>query len=1085
MISDQQDRFGFFERDKFTQFEIDIYNGLKLLSDHIANLFADGVRVKNDKQLISKTQLLGHLAREIDSSIRNILAPSSLEKKINKKLSGFSIEQELKDRTKHISSIIASFGDDPNIMKEELTSRWINIATGFHKLAHKRGVENKIEEQQEILQIWDDYERILYQLFGNQLNLLSRIDRILKIPEPHKELLGTIPNILQDNSIEFYFFKNLTYLTWLIPLNAIGYFATEHIYRGSPSIIDYLIRMAKENFKRENEKITYVLLNVVDRCVDYRTLKIPDENPYIVDAAILELCSHLPIEKIPGKVIKILEYSVKAEPNFSFVIMSSMDNFIPYLIKNKNDELYEEFIRVILDYDVKDRTYPDYEAKINDSQLFDLLRKAKNRIIENYSEITLKVVIEIINKILISDPVAFNYWQVATIEDSSQLSFHDRYQVQLIQLVSEILIVYDRDKCEKILREWLKSEHTIYRRIAIFLINKRYAEFKHLFWKLEGNPIDDDDCLHELYQLFSEHSKEFDVDEVSKILDWIEKTDYYVSDDKIEEQRDTVIAFRKRGWLSALSASENELVIQKIIEYEKVNDTPLDHPGHIIWHETTYGFKSPINIHDFKESTVDEIVDALKKIKYANDSEALDNRGINIQLADLVKNDPMKFSNEIKKFDELSISFKSDAINGLTNAWKAGKQFNWESTLDFVLDVIKEDSFWQKDYKGGYDFRNSFIRHVCEVLTAGTQNDNNAFDEKYLDKAEEILLIIDQKIRDSGDGFNDAATHYLNSTFGKFYDALLNLSLRYARIHKETKQDLWLPRIKQIFNRRLDRKSEPSIDISVCLGGFLPNFKFLDQQWVIDNINLIFPKKDGLHWQAAFEGYLSFVRNYYKDIYILFRNNNHILKAINSDFERQIAENLFAHIFLAHLSGLESLDDPESMLSKIIESEKYNSTIAHFLWTQRDNPDVTSEIIFPIWKNIFDQIKANLKDEENKRIISDLTQLLCYFETIPDDLFDILSFSAKYLKSGFGTVHFVEELNRLRKIELDRVGKLFLKLLDNDDYPTYKTEHIIEIIEELYTNGYKNLANNICNRYAKKNILFLRGLYEKYNKNRN
>ncbi len=1081
MNSDQQDRPSFFERDKFTQVETDIYNGLKLLSNHIANLFADGVRVKNDERLLSKTQLLGHIAREIDSSIRNIFAPSALKKNIQKNLDSSSLDQELKESKGHISSIIASLGDDPIILKDELTAKWINVAVRFVTNAHRRINTDEKVDPSEILQIWTDYESILYRLFGNQLNILTRIDRILKIPEPHEDLIGTVPNILKEKSIEFYFFKNLNHLTWLLPLNVIGYFTPEHIYRGAHSIIDYLIRMAKENLKNQNEKITNVLLNVVDRCADYRTLKIADENPYIVDAAILEFCSHLPIEKIPSKVIKILEYSVKAEPNFSFVIMSSMDNFIPYLFKNKNEELYKEFIRVILDYNVKDRTYPDYEAKINDSQLFDLLRKAQKRIIENYSEITLKVVIEIINKILVSDPDAFNYWQVATIEDSSQLSFRDRYQVQLVQLVREILLVYDRDNCETILKEWLKSEHIIFRRIAIFLINKRYVEFKHHFWNLGGNPIDDIDCLHELYQLFIENQKEFSADEVIKILDWIEKADYYVSDEKSEEQKKKIIALRKREWLSALSESENELVRQKIIEYEQINNAPLDHPGHIIWHETTYGFKSPINIRDFKESTVDEVVSELKKIKYASDSEALDNRGINIQLADLVKNDPLKFSDEIKKFNELSISFKSDVINGLTNAWKERKQFSWEATLDFVLDIIKEDSFWKKDYEGGYDFRNSFIRYVCELLTAGTQSDDNAFDEKFLDKAEEILLTFDQKMSDSGNGFNDAATHYLNSTFGKFYDALLNLSLRYARIHKETKQGLWLPNIKEIFNRRLDRKSEPSIDISVCLGGFLPNFNFLDQQWVNDNINLIFPKENEPHWQAAIDGYLSFVRNYYESNYLLLRNNNHILKAINSDFERQIAENLFAHIFFAHLSGLEKLDDPDSMLSKIIESEKYNSTISHFLWAQRDKPDVTSGIIFPIWKRIFDKISLKIEDQENQRIISNLTQLLCYFKTIPDELFDILSFSAKYLKSGFGTVHFVEELNRLRKKELDKVGKLFSLLLDNDDYPTYKTEHIKEIIEDLYTNGYKELANDICVRYAKKGILFLRELYEKYN----
>ena len=829
MVVDKPDRFGFFERDEFNQIEVDVYNGLKLLSTSIANLFADGVRVRNDKNISSKIQILGHLAREIDSSIRNIFAPSALKENIRKNLDSSSLDQELKESKGHISSIIASLGDDPNILKDELTARWINVAVRFVTNAHRRMNSDEKVNSSEILQIWTDYESILYRLFGNQLNILTRIDRILKIPEPHKELIGTIPNILKENSIEFYFFKNLTHLTWLLPLNAIGYFTPEHIYRGAKSIIDYLIRMAKENLKNDNEKITDSLLIFVNQCVDYRTLKIPDENPYIVDAAILELCSHLPIEKIPNKVIKILEYSIKAEPNFSFVLMSSMDNFIPYLLKNKNEELYEEFIRVILDYDLKDRSYPDYEAKINDSQLFDLIRKVQKRIIENYSEITLRVVIEIINKILISDPVAFNYWKVATIEDSSQLSFHDRYQVQLVQLIREILIVYNLEECEQIVVGWLKNEHNIFRRVAIYLINKRYVEFKHHFWNLVDNPIDDDDCMHELYQLFSEHSKEFSADEVSRILDWIEKADYYVSDDKSVEQRAKIIVNRKREWLSALSNSDNDLVKQKIIEYQKIDNTPLGHPGHKIWHETTYGFKSPINIDDIKALPVDKLVEELKKIKYASDSEALDNRGLNIQLADLVKNDPLKFSEEIKKFDELSISFKSDVIDGLTNAWRERKQINWETTLDFVLNIIRDDSFWEKDYEGGYDFRNSFIRYICELLTAGTKSDANAFDEKYLDKAERILLIFDQKIRDSGDVFNEAATHYLNSTFGKFYDALLNLSLRYARIHKETKQDLWLPIIKQIFDRRLDRKSESSIDISVCLGGFLPNFNFLDQ----------------------------------------------------------------------------------------------------------------------------------------------------------------------------------------------------------------------------------------------------------------
>lgn len=1081
MNSDQQDSVEYFERNKFNKIEIDVYNGLKLLSSSIANLFADGVRIKNDEKISSKIQILGHLAREIDSSIRNIFAPATLKKNIQKNLDSSSLEQELKESKGHISSIIASLGDDPIILKEDFTAKWINVAIRFVTNAHKRHKDDKKIDQNEIVKIWDDYETILYRLFGNQLNILTRIDRILKIKEPHEDLISTLPNILKEVSVEFYFFKNLNHLTWFLPLKSISYFTPEHIYLGAQTIIDFIIKMARENINHENEKITDEFVEIVNQCVDYRISKISDQNPYIIDAAIFELCSYLPINKIPIHVIAILESSIKVEPNFNFVIISSMNNFIPYLLKNKNEDLYEAFIRVMLDFDVKDRSYQTYEAKINDSQLLDLISKGKDLIILNYSDITLKVVVEIINKILGGDPEAFNYWQVATIEDSSQLSFHDKYQVQLVQLIREILLVFNKNECEQIIIEWLKNKYSIFRRISIFLINKRYVEYKHHLWNMVTNPLDDEDCKHEVYQLFNEHAKDFNRSEVSKILSWIEKTNFDLPEDNSEEEKMKIIAYNKREWLSAISESKDVRVKKKIIKYNKIDDTRIIHPDHRIWHESTFGFKSPINISNLQEATVDEVVNELKTVNYANDSEALDNRGLNIQLVDLVKNNPKKYSEEIKKFDELPISFKSDIINGLTDAWKERKEFNWGTTIDFILNVIKENSFWEKHYGGGYNFRNSFIIYVCELFISGTRNDSNAFDKKYFNKVEEILTILDDKLTDAGYDFNDAATHYLNSTFGRFYDALLNFSLRYGRLHFESRRNLWPASIKQIFERRLNRKYEVSIDLSVCLGGFLPNFNFLDQQWVTKNINLIFPKENEQHWKAAMEGYLSFVRNYYKDIYILLRSNNHILKAINSNFDRQIAEKLFAHIFFAHINGLESIHDSESMISKIIESGKYKSTITHFLWTQRDNPKVNSEIILPIWERIFENTKLNLEDEENKRIISNLTQLLCYFETIPNELFDILTLSTKYLKGGFGTYLFVEELNRLKKKELKKVGILFLQLLNNDDFPTFKQEHIIEIVEELFTNNFKDVANDICNRYAKKNILFFRDLYEKYN----
>lgn len=1057
---------------KFTLIEENIYEGLKAIGEEISVFYLDAVKLLRSNDFGSQNYLISHLLREIDGGLRDILTPLSNETETCKEC-GKRVQ-----KVTHFEEICSIL----NVEESDTTAkRWKHISGEFPKLAHRSGAWKEPRKVDEIKKYWNEYERILYRLVGNHLNLLTQMDRKLSGKKPSDEFLATLPNLLVDKSLNYYFFKELKNSEWFLLLREREFFTPIHIYGETTSIVDYLVRVAKENAKDTKEKVTEELINIVNECVDYRTTTIREENPYIVDAAILELCVYIPIERIPIKVLQIIEYSIQVDPHFGFVLMSIKDNFIPYLLKNKREDLFEKFLVIILAYDKKDRTYPDYESRINDSQLLEILEKSKKSIIENYTSVALGVALKLINEIIKESPDEFNFWRVATIENSSQITFYDRYQVQLIQLARDIILELHRDECEKIIKDWLHNAQSIYKRLAYFIINKRYDEFNLYFWEIEHNPLNDDECLHEVYEFLREHSVEFSVEQINKILGWIETADYYIPEDKGEEEIAKRIAYKKREWLSALIESSNTKIENKVNEYKKIDPTPLSHPGHIIWHETTYGFKSPINIRDFKESTVDEVVNALKKIKYSNDSEALDNRGINIQLAELVKNDPMKFSDEIIRFNELSISFKSDVINGLTNAWKEGKQFNWESTLDFVLDIIKGNSFWEKKYEGGYDFRNSFIRYVCELITAGTQNDDNSFDKEYLNKAENILLIFDQNIYDSGNGFNDAATHYLNSTFGKFYDALLNLSLRYARIHKETKQDLWLPSIKQIFSRRLDRKSESSIDISVCLGGFLPNFNFLDHQWVEENINAIFPKDNDQHWLAAMEGYLSFVRQYYQENYILFRNNNHILKAIDSNFEGQIGENLFAHILFAYLSEIEKLNDPDSMICKIIESEKYYSAITRLLWIQRDNPNLNEATVFPLWDKIFNQIEPNLQSEENQRIISYLVQWLCFFNNISIELFEILKFSAKYLKRSFGTVHLIEELHRLRKNELKKVGDLFIELLDAEDFPTYKAEHIQEIVEELYKNTYKEVSNDICIRYAKRNILFLREIYEKYN----
>ena len=56
--------------------ELEIYNGLKSIGAEIAAFFSDAIKISS-LDLETKPYLLGHLSREIESGLRDILAPNN------------------------------------------------------------------------------------------------------------------------------------------------------------------------------------------------------------------------------------------------------------------------------------------------------------------------------------------------------------------------------------------------------------------------------------------------------------------------------------------------------------------------------------------------------------------------------------------------------------------------------------------------------------------------------------------------------------------------------------------------------------------------------------------------------------------------------------------------------------------------------------------------------------------------------------------------------------------------------------------------------------------------------------------------
>jgi len=427
--------------------------------------------------------------------------------------------------------------------------------------------------------------------------------------------------------------------------------------------------------------------------------------------------------------------------------------------------------------------------------------------------------------------------------------------------------------------------------------------------------------------------------------------------------------------------------------------------------------------------------------------------------------------------------YQHSLLWGLLEAWRAKKAFEWGSVLEFMGKIVNSKEFWEEEYDKGYNYRNWIISEMASLIKEGTKDDNHSFDSELLPKAEEILLKLADRTESQVTVMDDLVTAVLNSTRGKIFSAMINYCLRVAPISKKRKGDRWVDNIRTDFTKRLDRRVEPSLEFSVIVGEYLPNLYYLDEKWVIDNLNEIFPKYNDFYWQAAFTGYLFYSAQVYQILYFLLRENNHYTKAIETNFaDPHITERLAQHICVGYLEDWEKLEDDGSLIRILIgkRNTRHLLEIVNFFWMQRDNPTLKlGEKIKPLWKLLFDMCIQSEQNPEIQKIISNLSKWLSLIDEIDEQILVWLMSSAKYIQADFNTTIFIDYLLKHARKTPANVGRIYLNMLDSGIYPDFKMEDIQELVQILYGHGQTEIANRICILYMKKGYNFLDVIYEK------
>ena len=1099
--------------------QAEIYRNLEAIGPEIAAFYLSGVKVLQDEDLETSSYLLAHIAREIEGGLRDVLSEDRKEElkfvietpdgnksiyekekegsfKFSSSASG-TVKVTYNRIGKHKASILQSLNVDEN---SPLAERWINVAKRFAEFTHRHGTWKPPRRREAFVPMWQEFEDILVELVGTHFKLLDRIDRILAYEKPTEEIIKTLLSLLASEVRYSYFFNKLESTAWLKPLKDAGWFLPE---RQPPSretldqpvhfwhALGYVEKVANHTKKVPCEETFSILADIVNTIVNYTNdteVSIASDH---TNSRVIKIICALPIERIESRHLTFIGVALKSRVGATLVDPTIGKTVLPKLLNGGLKELTLTLFEDMLDAEVIHR---DIRSVMEEHWLWDAFQKHEQAIAELCGIESVRIACARIQTLI--DEGAYSFNIISKIDSAPSDYPHRHYAELLVGFTSGLLRSVEFDSgVEKIVEDLLqeglavdcndplkREAQAIFGRIALKAIMHHYENLKKLFWEWEGNPLEETFLKPELYQLIQTKCLVFDEGEIEQILHWIEsQRDIEGTGD--DNTRAKKVAYRKREWLSALLETGNQQVVSTSQKYEKVNPREIDHPGLLRWTEVGWGYTSPITLDalsGISNAQIAEFLNDFKQDEIVGPSEPSE-KGLRETLEEYVATDPQRFTDDLLPFYKVKLQYQYSLLQGFLKAWRDKEKFNWAPLLEFIYYILASKQVRTADHKTGFDYRDWILSTTAELIKSGTVDDKHAFDAQFLPLAEKILLTLAEKIKSDGPAIEETSIAVLNSTPEKVFSALVDYALRFARTSDTENGIRWPQAIKVDFTKRLDRSLEPSFEFSFTLGAYLPNLMYLDKEWVVGNINRIFPQQDEYHWQAAFSGYLY---NYqiYADLYSLLKEQEHYRKALNTDFaDREVLRGLVEHICVGWMEDNEALNDKTSLIYQLINSENSGilSTFVHFFWRQRDNlPPAVKAKVRPAWHALVEALSQKSDVAEYQDVLSRVSGWVALVDSINVEVLEWLKVSAKYIRGLTDSAFFVEELLPHTTKTPAEVGEIYLEMLTHNVYPYHDQEHIQEIIRVLYSAGHTEVADRICNLYGEAGFDFLRSLYD-------
>lgn len=235
-----------------------------------------------------------------------------------------------------------------------------------------------------------------------------------------------------------------------------------------------------------------------------------------------------------------------------------------------------------------------------------------------------------------------------------------------------------------------------------------------------------------------------------------------------------------------------------------MNPDEILHPGVDSWIEVTAGL-SEIGTEAFLGKTNAEIAQYLNALERESGGRFFQVESTRALTAYVIANSE-QFSRGLDPFKDVHRMYQYSLLLGLRETWASGKNFPLEDVFSFMSCIVESEEFWERQATGEENYRDWIIVELARLIDDGTKDDKHAFEARFLPQAEKILLILAEKTRSDLVETGDLITAALNSPKGCVFSAMINHSLRIARLSGKDQVTRWATPIKSDFDKRLNRQ---------------------------------------------------------------------------------------------------------------------------------------------------------------------------------------------------------------------------------------------------------------------------------------